>query len=254
MKASRESWTHAADGRLLEMYAKGESLGVIAAEMSSMLGEFVTTTAVASRAARVMARRPGDYRSYLRKNLIVGRKKGTKNKRPYVRRKDIPRDPVTGRYMGDMDMTIAECDAAVEWIVKTDIEASWVAACRRGRIHRTDAAIARADFAASTRERAEARVDERNAVASRAAAKVFAETVGPSAVKSNQHLTIERVLDGSRPIDFRFVSPDAPNVLPTARPDPATKGRPFGMSAMSGPDPMQALRLRQRIEASKGRV
>ena len=210
-----------ADSIVIRDYPKGVTLASIAAALFNECGIKVTSTAVQSRAQRLRISRPDDYMRSLRQAGTTGRKKGVANRRPYARCKEIARDAETGGYVGWIEVLACEFDVTFKDIVDADRERDDVAFGVRMRL---------------LRERK--RLD-REAAPPVAMPKIVDRPI--HAVPS------ERTRD-------TFVPQTAPNVLPTARADPAAKGRPFRMSVMSGPDPLAEARRRQALEGARGRV
>jgi hypothetical protein len=207
---------------------------------------------ITSRARRLKARRPEDYLNVLSARQPIGRPKGRKNTRPYIIRNGMRiRDATTGRYVSRETIVgvAVEADAVFERMIQLDheiTELDFQYRIRLSREFKRDNIVTYSDIAS---QRKLARVEINRKRKETLAAKYVA-----SAEKLESRMIFNNTLDRTKSVYIRFVPRDAPNVLPTARADPAAKGVPYRMSAMSGPDPMQALKMRQRLNASKGRI
>ncbi len=207
MKEARAFWEGAPDEVILRRYKLGDDLDVIADEIEGVTGRRVTKVAVQVRANRLNATRPTDFLSVLRKRGVTGRRKGTKNRRPYVRKGFRARN-AKGRFENEIVAAMDECDAVFERFIILDQQEIERCVCYEKRLKHNMIETQLASFA-------------------------------------TPRVTIAQLNERYR---------DAEKPLPTARADPATKGVPYRMVAMRGPDPSREARLRQMAEASKGRV
>ncbi len=171
----------------------------------------------------------------------------------------------------EAQVVASECDAAFALLIDVDQERVRLDAARERRIA-TNAALHLNDM---KRLNSEARRLEYNAAIAEAARRKTEQTRAPRQVQAERVKdervkeervkeervktgTQSRIAESSTPRRLNstggFVPPDAPNVLPTARADPASKGVRFSMMAMAGPDPLAEARRRQVAEGARGRV
>lgn len=80
-------WTQEADGVLRAGFERGDDLlSDIGSQLEPLLGYIPTLGALYCRVERLNIKRPPDYWVILGRRKKLGRPKGSKNKRPYVRR------------------------------------------------------------------------------------------------------------------------------------------------------------------------
>jgi hypothetical protein len=80
-------WSEEADEHLTRRYSAGDDLDEITVTVSAIVGYRLTASAVQAHANSLHVKRPPGHFSRLAKTRKMGRAKGSKNKRPYVRTK-----------------------------------------------------------------------------------------------------------------------------------------------------------------------
>lgn len=229
-------WSAYADDILRRRYAAGDALGDIAAHVGPLIGKEVTGRLVRDRANRLKVGRPEGYFTALSKTRRMGRPVGSKNKRPYIRRGWRPTRPRIDAF--DLAVIANVSDLIFEWLVENDRDAE--DAARQRQMRARDESEWRLLKSAAGISLSTVRKPRHRAPAVR--------TEAPECVSSPAAIEQVAMKGSKRPSDM------ARDTIPTARRDPATKGVPFGMSSMKGPDPLRHLKLEQASKASLGRV
>lgn len=225
-------WSAYADDILRRRYAAGDALGDIAAHVGPLSGRKVTGRMVRDRANKLKVGRPEGYFTARR----MGRPVGSKNKRPYIRRGWRPTKPRIDAF--ELAVIANVSDLIFEWLVENDRDAE--DAARQRQMRARDESEWRLLKSAAGISLSTVRKPRHRAPAVRTEAPEY--VLSPAAI---EQVTMKA---SKRPSDM------ARDTIPTARRDPATKGVPFGMSSMKGPDPLRHLKLEQASKVSLGRV
>lgn len=224
MKEARAFWEGVPDDIVLRRYKLGDDLDDIASEIESVTGRRVTNVAVQVRANKLNTTRPDDFRSDLRKRGVTGHRKGTKNRRPYVMKRVRSRN-TKRKFVSELSLVAEECDAVFEYLMVLDRQDMDLCVHSETKLKYKDNTVHFKWLKEQARKR---------------------QRKSQNIIPDNFERAVIVQLYVPRPV--------VENTIPTARADPATKGKPYSMSSMSGPDPDRERRLRQMAEASKGRV
>jgi len=239
-------WSDSASVACCYMYSSGTDLGYIVSELKHRHGIDVTEKAARHHAEKQGHFRPKNYAAILATRQHVGRTKGSKNKKPYVRTKGR----VTHNYTDALRIASDESDEVFQWLIQKDMEQEQFNIDMRIGIHKRYVKQRDVAFGLDRAAQREAK------------AKLLADKAAQREAEAKSREEKERLPDAAKRLSpfaddavfGRFVPPSVPNVVPTARRDPATKGAPYRMSVMSGPDPLKEAKLRQIMESARGRV